>query len=275
MALLHLNSAALSDVGRMRNNNEDAVLRLPKHGVFCVADGMGGAEGGERASQAVIEALGEEFLCLGTAGSPLTCKQKSRLVRKALNRASARIREEMDAKGGGSAGSTAVVLIFDDTSSGRALSLHAGDSRLYRLRSEALAQLTRDHSVAAAINARNEKEVPAMFRGMITRAVGVKTSVHLEKTAVNVKQGDLLLLCSDGLTRMLPDKRIESVLNDCAHAGLENTARRLIDEANCAGGHDNISVALISIGVFGDDELETEDDTADTETGGREDGDGA
>lgn len=265
MEFSHLTSADVSDVGRKRKNNEDAVMRLPAAGVFCVADGMGGAAGGEVASRWSLEEIQRVF----ATRSPSVSKRD--IVRQALGRASARIKAMAEEKGAIGTGTTVVILVFDDYQPGHADILHAGDSRAYRLRKGKLERLSRDHSLAASAGIKHEKLLPSIFRGVVTRAVGLEPTVDLEKTSVNVEAGDLFLLCSDGLTKMVSDGRLQRLIAKARADNIEALARMLVDEANRAGGEDNISVVLISVGSLPPPEPPPEsaatggeNDTADT-----------
>lgn len=243
----HLVSAELTDIGHCRKNNEDAVLRLPSRGVFCVADGMGGLQGGEVASQAVVDALRKEFSESSEAAASGRAGSAAKRAERAINAASLWIKERAEGLGLGGTGSTVVVLVFDPTTPSRAVVLHAGDSRAYRCRGDELIQLMTDHSVAAAAGLRDDRNLPAMYRGVITRAVGLDRHVRLESTEVEVASGDLFLLCSDGLDKMLSDRQIHEFLR-CHHdEDLQDLAEALIEAALEAGGDDNVSVVLVRV----------------------------
>lgn len=243
----YLSSAELTDVGRRRKNNEDSLVRLPESGVFCVADGMGGVQGGEVASKAVVDALKEAFTSSPDLPYAVTAAASARLVARAINRASQWIKARSDERGMAGTGSTAVVLVFDRAWPSRALVLHAGDSRAYRYRADKLVQLSADHSVAAAAGLPDDKNLPAMFRGVITRAVGLENAVVLEETATDVMAGDLFLLCSDGLNKMVSDKLLQKLLKKHRDGDLAAAARALVDEALKAGGEDNVSAVLVRV----------------------------
>jgi protein phosphatase len=246
-AFSYLASADVTDVGRRRKNNEDSVLRLPEAGVFCVADGMGGVQGGEVASKAAVDALREMFTASPDAPCAVTAQASARLVARALNRASQWIKARSEERGLTGTGSTAVVLAFDRVTPAQAVILHAGDSRAYRFRGERLEQLSTDHSVAAAAGLPDDKTLPAMFRGVITRAVGLEGSVVLEETPADVAGGDLFLLCSDGLTKMVSDKALGKLLRKHGDEDVAALAGRLVGEALEAGGEDNVSVVLVRV----------------------------
>jgi protein phosphatase len=243
----YLESAELTDVGSRRKNNEDAMLRLPENGVFCVADGMGGVQGGEVASKATVDALREVFASSSDAPFAVTSASSARLVGRAINRASRWIKARSDERGTAGTGSTVVTLVFDRVTPTQALILHAGDSRAYRYRADRLAQLSADHSVAAAAGLPDDKNLPAMFRGVITRAVGLENSVLLEETPTDVLPGDLFILCSDGLNKMVSDKLLHKLLRKHREDDLQAVAKHLVSEALKAGGEDNVSVVLVRV----------------------------
>ena len=248
-AFPHIRYAAKSDIGRRRTNNEDAFGAFPLSGIFCVADGMGGGDDGEVASAATVKAV-ERF----TQECPISGKFTYPIegivsgVRSAVNSASSWIAKRTKEKGLKGCGSTFVSICFDAAKPKTAIALHAGDSRLYRIRGRSIEQMTVDHSAAELIGAKNDKEVNPIFRGMILRAVGIQPSVELERTEVPLKAHDRILICSDGLSRMVSDRKLLSIIR--AGEDLETTADRLVAAANDAGGVDNITVELIEVGEF-------------------------
>ena len=246
----YFESAEVSDLGRKRKNNEDACLRIPEHGVYCVADGMGGEAGGDLASEAITTALQEVFSKAGP-GEDGTLAQRIALFRRGINQASKWIKNFADEKVIGQMGSTVIALVVDPRNPARAVGLHAGDSRLYRFRQGGLKLLTADHSAVAALAAklgRDPASIPAKYQNELTRCVGLTETVELEKTPVDVLSGDLFLICSDGLTKMLPDEGIAGILANGAKGPIGALAQTLIDKANEAGGKDNVSVVLARAG---------------------------
>ena len=248
-AFPHIRYAAKSDIGRKRTNNEDSFGAFPESGIFCVADGMGGGDDGEVASAATVKAI-ERF----TKECPLPAKYTYPIegivsgVRAAINTASAWIAKRTQQKGLKGCGSTFVGICFDAAKPNTAIALHAGDSRLYRIRGRSIEQITTDHSAAELIGAKDDKDVNPMFRGMILRAVGIQPAVELERTEIQLKVGDRILICSDGLSRMVDDKKLLSIVRSGKE--LETTVEKLIATANNAGGIDNITVELIEVGAF-------------------------
>lgn len=244
----HLSCAALSDVGRKRKNNEDSAASFPSRGVWCVADGMGGGDDGEVASHAVVRAIAA---CLEDMPKAEDGEYPADVIVNALARAidgaSAWIFDRAADKGLNGCGSTVVGVVFDATCPGSAIAFHVGDSRLYRLRGRDIQQITRDHSVEELMGEKDGDHLNPMFRGMILRAVGVERSVEVELTKFSVRAGDVLVVCTDGLTKMLPDKQIGSLVRD-ADGDMEVAAKSLVKEANAAGGSDNITVSLVQVG---------------------------
>jgi len=241
----HLTCGALTDVGVKRKNNEDSIKILPEYGVFCVADGMGGAQGGEVASQATVACLEQAFTQLSTPDAVASAAGKVRIIDRALNQASKWIKQRADKKGIKGTGTTAVVIAFDGRDPTKAAAVHAGDSRAYRYRSGELKQITRDHTVANAAGLEDESELPAMFKGVVTRAVGVNAVVELEQTPVDVAEGDIFLLCSDGLDKLMSDDDIAEYLKRDGEGDLQALAEAIVQEVNRRGGVDNVSVVLI------------------------------
>lgn len=250
MKTSYFDSAELSDLGRKRKNNEDACIRIPEQGVFCVADGMGGVVGGDLASEAITTSI-QDFFTKRPPGEQEGLASRIALFRSAVNSASKWIKNFADEKVIGQMGSTVVALIFYPNNPTRAVGLHAGDSRLHRYRGGELKVLTADHSAVAALAAklgRDPATLPAKYQNELLRAVGLSESVELELTPVEVQSGDLFLLCSDGLTRMVPNDGIAKILKRAAQEPLDAVAKALIDAANQGGGKDNITAVLVKIG---------------------------
>ena len=240
-----IESIALSDVGRRRVRNEDVAWAFNEALVYGVADGVGGAEGGEMASQALRDRIAEavrskEFL-------NMSLFERVDRIREVVASTGEWLRRSSEERGICGMATTLVLLLADPEGGHRAIALHAGDSRLYRFRNSTLLQLTRDHSAEAAAESAgfSPRNLPASFRGIVTRAIGLGTTVSLEQTDVDLERNDVLLLCSDGLTKMVNDCGIESILRECSTSDLSQVARRMISEANAAGGLDNISLVLI------------------------------
>jgi protein phosphatase len=267
--------AMLSHCGRTRHANQDACAALPELGVFVVCDGMGGVAGGEVASHLATEAFlnslsrpipgssrriplrsaagepsdshcadAQNGAALYPAGHPHSRLQQA--VCAANHAVFQRAQKSRSLRG---MGTTLVALLWDETPDGPALWLaHVGDSRCYLFRRGALHLLTRDHSLveeqvrAGLINRTQAAHSP--IRNIITRAIGSQPVVEPEIAAHAAQPGDLYLLASDGLTRELNDTQIAHIL---AHGSeLEPACQALVDAANKKGGHDNITVLLVS-----------------------------
>jgi serine/threonine protein phosphatase PrpC len=225
-----------TDTGRQRKDNEDnAFARAP---LFVVADGMGGAQAGEVASQIAVEAFQAE---LSESGSP-----EERLAERAQD-ANRRIYEisstEHDRAG---MGTTLTAVYVDDAELAVA---HVGDSRAYLFRDGELGRLTQDHTLVEELLKRGklteEQAAEHPQRSIITRALGVDPEVDVDTRTYNARAGDVVLLCSDGLTSMINERQVTAVL--AQEPDLDRAAERLIAEANAAGGRDNITVVLFRL----------------------------
>jgi protein phosphatase len=222
-----------TDTGRQRRENEDsAYVRAP---VFVVADGMGGAQAGEVASRIAIETFEQ-----GLPGSGTPEDRLAELVRDANQRIYDRSRAD---RGRAGMGTTLTAAYLTD---GTLAIAHVGDSRAYLLRESALTRLTQDHSLVDEL-VRQGKLTEAQAaehpqRSIITRALGPEPQVDVDTFSYPMQPGDVVMLCSDGLTSMVSEERVAEVLNTAP--SLEEAAERLIDDANEAGGRDNITVVL-------------------------------
>jgi PPM family protein phosphatase len=244
-----------SDVGRQRAHNEDAILVDSERKLVVLADGMGGYQAGEVASQLAVDVVRDESADLALSDSDLgridpdtgisvAMRQLRSAIEKANNRicSVARGREELNGMG-----TTIVAARFYD---GRVGITHVGDSRCYRLREKLLEQLTHDHSYVqdqlekGLISEDDAKHSPQ--KNLITRALGIDAIAEADVKEYRTRPGDIYLLCSDGLSDLVDDVDIQSLLG--AEATLDALVKNLIDAANLNGGRDNISVILVSVG---------------------------
>lgn len=232
MALRIAEQAQRTDTGRQRSANEDSFYaRGP---VFVVADGMGGAQAGEVASKAAAESFDRE----------LPQAPPEAVLRETIEAANRTI-HELARKDPGLAGmgTTTTAAIVDAEAEEVAIG-HVGDSRAYRLRGGKLERLTRDHSLVEEMRRKGQlTEAQAEDhpqRSIITRALGPEPEVEVDLQTVPARSGDVFLLCSDGLTTMLDDEQIARLLSRAS--SLQSAVRALVDEANRAGGRDNITV---------------------------------
>jgi serine/threonine protein phosphatase PrpC len=230
-----------TDVGKRRQRNEDSLGVIPRHGIYVVADGMGGVDGGDYASKRVVDDLVERFQDMDPG--TLNFDERIDLICETINASSAGIRDEARNRDICGMGTTVVVLCIDVKNPGRACALHVGDSRVYQFRRNTLRALTIDHSLAAESGLENSAAIPLFMAGVITRAVGVKEEVEVERTPVRVLPGDRFMLCSDGLYNMIPEPELTSIFID----DHEDISSELISAANHAGGFDNITVIVLKV----------------------------
>ena len=244
-----------SDVGRERAHNEDAILVDGERKLVVLADGMGGYQAGEVASQLAVDVVRDDSSNLDISeaelgridpdtGISVAMRQLRGAIEKANNRicSVARGREELNGMG-----TTIVAARFYD---GRVGIAHVGDSRCYRLRERVLEQLTRDHSYVqdqlekGLISEDDAKHSPQ--KNLITRALGIDAIAEADVKEYRTRPGDLYLLCSDGLSDLVDDEAIQSALATEKVPG--DHIKFLIDKANANGGRDNISVIIVRVG---------------------------
>lgn len=226
-----------SDTGRQRQANEDSYLaRAP---LFVVADGMGGAQAGEVASKAAVQAFRDGL----PDGNP------EEAVEGSIGQANRTIFEQAQADPDLSGMGTTITTASVDSEAEEVVIGHVGDSRAYRLRDGILQRLTRDHSLVEEMRRRGqiteEQVEDHPQRSIITRALGPEPEVQVDVQTVPSKPGDIYLLCSDGLTTMIDDERITGIITGAT--SLDAATRTLVDEANRAGGRDNITVVLFQV----------------------------
>ena len=230
-------AAGLTDTGRKRRRNEDAfVCRAP---LFAVADGMGGAQAGEVASRLAAAAVSE--WARDSWGEAVVAG----LVAEANRRVWQRAQEDMSHSGMG----TTITVALADLAGGTIAIGHVGDSRAYRIRDGRLEQLTEDHSLVAELVRRGrlspEEAEAHPQRSVITRALGTEPDVDVDFFTIEALPGDLFLLCSDGLTTMVPDAELLDLA--AGRNDLEAVARALVNAANAAGGEDNVTVVAFEL----------------------------
>ena len=223
-----------TDTGRVRDHNEDAYIVEPP--LYAIADGMGGANAGEVASQLALETIGD----MQRAGQTTLDDE----VREANRVVFARSGEDVKFAGMGTTVTAALA-------SANALHLvHVGDSRAYLLRAGSLRQLTRDHTlvdrmVEAGEISQEEADVHP-HRNVLIRALGTEPKVDVESLDLGMLEGDQVLICSDGLTVMVTEEQIAAIL-DVARGAPQDAAERLVRAANRAGGIDNITVIVLEV----------------------------
>ena len=244
-----------TDVGRERAHNEDAILVDSERKLVVLADGMGGYQAGEVASQLAVDVVRDDSSNLDISdadlgridpdtGISVAMRQLRGAIEKANNRicSVARGREELNGMG-----TTIVAARFYD---GRVGIAHVGDSRCYRLRERVLEQLTRDHSYVQDQLEKGliseEEAKHSQQKNLITRALGIDAIAEADVQEFRTRPGDVYLLCSDGLSDLVDDDAIQTAL------GVERVPgehiKLLIDKANANGGRDNISVIIVRVG---------------------------
>ena len=243
-----------TDSGMVRPHNEDSIAADSKIGLAVLADGMGGYNAGEVASGIAVAMLTTEMKQAledhephevdGASGEPLAVK----LIKENSAKANAAIFQTAKSQPQyAGMGTTLVVALFYDN---RMSVGHIGDSRLYRLRQDQFEQITRDHSLLQEqIDSGLITKEQARYsknKNLVTRAVGIDPEVETEIHTYAVEPGDIYLLCSDGLSDMVPDEDIHSTLGTL-QSNLALAAQQLVQLANDNGGRDNISVILVRV----------------------------
>jgi len=229
--------AEKSDVGMQRQANEDSYLaRSP---LFVVADGMGGAQAGEVASQTAIEVFFN--------GLPDGVPEET--LQATIGAANRSIYDKAHEDSSLSGMGTTITAAIVNSEREEVIVGHVGDSRAYRLRNGILQRLTKDHSLVEEMRRRGQiTEAQAEDhpqRSIITRALGPEPEVEVDIQVVPAEPGDIFLLCSDGLTTMLNDERVRELM--ISATSIEAAAKTLVDEANRAGGRDNITVSIFEV----------------------------
>ena len=224
---------AATDIGRVRRRNEDSYALLP-HDAYIVADGMGGHVAGEIASRTAVDTVRE--LLKGDGAEEELC----RVICEA-NRRIWRLAKSYPEYAG--MGTTVTILRLKGS---RAFWAHVGDSRLYLLREGRLQQITTDHSLVASLLAKGsitpEEAEHHPQKNVLLRAVGVDAGVQVDSGSFDVRPEDSFLLCSDGLTNMVPQDRICQCLMDGQG---RDKAKELVEQTLAAGGTDNVTAIVV------------------------------
>ncbi|MDD9897120.1 MAG: Stp1/IreP family PP2C-type Ser/Thr phosphatase [Gammaproteobacteria bacterium] len=242
--------AGCTDTGLRRNHNEDHIGFNQDLGIAVLADGMGGHQAGEIASHMAVESVLENLQSVadGENSRSITGSQLLEYVSNTISYSNSKIfqaAEALDEHKG--MGTTLVAAIVQGS---QIYAGHVGDSRLYLFRDTSLKRITKDHSLVQDLVDRGfytEEEARMTSVGhIVTRALGTKAEVEVDTIQHDLADGDLLLLCSDGLSDMVADWLIEETLRERG-AELAKTASKLIELANRNGGKDNISVILVQV----------------------------
>ena len=252
--MMKLAYQAVSDVGRKRKGNEDSLFINPEQKLFVVADGMGGHAAGEVASKVAVDAI-NEFVCLTSGDEEITwpfgldesISYDGNRLKTAIRHANRKVMEATKERSEYEGMATTVAAVLVDGASANIG--HVGDSRIYLYSADGgFTQLTSDHSWvneqirSGVISAEQARSHP--LRNVVTRALGGKSDIVVDMQTRKMTSGDILLLCSDGLTTMVPDQEIARVLEETT-GDIEKAAKDLVAEANAHGGEDNITVLLL------------------------------
>ena len=250
---MHLEVAACTDNGRIRPTNEDCYHVSREKNLFVLSDGMGGAAKGEVASGMAVEVVSgcfeQDVLVAISREGELNSEfsEETNLLIRAIQMANRRIHEE-GTRDPASRGMGATIVAARISGSGLSLA-HVGDSRAYLLRAQTLQQLTSDHSLVAEQVRQglmtDQQAAVSELQSVLTRALGMEESVEVDADEMELFPGDSLLLCSDGLTRMVPEHEISGILS--RYPDVHIAAERLVERANECGGHDNVTVVVVRI----------------------------
>jgi len=249
---LKLNFFGATDVGRRRKNNEDCFGVFEEHLLFVVADGMGGHAAGEVASSTAVEAM-EEFVALTEREADITwpwgvdpnLSLIANRLKTAVRFGNQKVLDLSLTKADYEGMATTIVgVLFEERTAHIA---HVGDSRLYLINDSGIRQVTVDHSwvleqVALGVLTHDQARTHPL-RNVVTRAIGAAPDLNVDVTAHEMEVGDILLLCSDGLSGMVLDADLERIVR--ASSDPKTAAGALVTEANSKGGEDNITVLLI------------------------------
>ncbi len=245
-------STARTDVGKVRDHNEDAMLDRPDLGVWVVADGMGGHSAGDLASGMIVDRL-------GAIDPPQDLNQLIDTAENIVIEVNTELRKIAREREAHMIGSTIVSLLAVDE---YAVCMWAGDSRLYRLRSGKLIQVSSDHALVAELLERGvitaEQAVNHPQGNLVTRAVGASDNLHLDLEIIRLRPGDRLLLCSDGLDKEVNDDEIQQAMLDTPEGGFANS---LVELALERGSRDNVTVIGVEISGFLEADLDASEDT--------------
>ncbi len=230
-------TGGMTNTGRVRDHNEDSFMTRPESGVWVVADGMGGHDAGDFASQTITAEM-------DSVGMPISAGDLQARFMERLNRAHARIQEHSVSLGGSTVGATLVgLLIYEDMYA----CIWSGDSRIYRMRDGILEQQTRDHTEvrelfeAGLITAEEAEHWPR--KNVITRAIGVSAEPNCDVVSDGLQEGDMFLLCSDGLTEHNSDDDLARILSSAASA--QEACDALIAQTLERGARDNVTAVVV------------------------------
>lgn len=241
-------ACGISDIGLVRQNNEDAWAQLSELNFFVLADGMGGHRAGEVAAKEAVKALCDHFQqTIAIAGPHLSIDEAYGLVLLSIEYANSAVyqlsRSDIELRGMG----TTLCCIYCHPQG--IIYAHVGDSRIYRLHNNSLEQVTKDHSLLrelvdlGQIDEQNAGDF--QYKNIITKAIGTEKSIEPSIHICDVFDNDIFLMCSDGLSDMLCLKEIEMILNQ--NPDIELASKELVTKANEKGGFDNITIVSVKV----------------------------
>lgn len=233
--------------GQVRSHNEDACFIIPEHNIYVVADGVGGNSGGEIASRTAVYEI-TQFVHANPLAEEATASQIKAYFTECLSKVNDEIYKKSDRRNENSGMATTVVVCC--IRGGYAYIAHVGDSRAYICKNGALTQITEDHTYVNALVKAGiisaEEAVSHEQRHMITRALGAEEAVSPDFKQVEIRENDIILLCTDGLFGEVEEPLITEILSSSRYT-MSEMAGVLVDEANKSGGADNITVICLRI----------------------------
>ena len=240
-------TAGLSDIGLVRQNNEDVWAQQPSIGFFVLADGMGGHQAGEVAAREATASLCRILKRKITSSKNYSLKDFQELLKRAIIYVNGLVykmgRSKFELRG---MGTTLCCLLFHEE--GIVLA-HVGDSRIYRMRNGSFEQLTKDHSLLRNLveqgQLSDQQATGFLYKNIITKAIGTEAKVEPSIVTDSIQEGDIYLMCSDGLSDLLSAKEIANIL--LVSSTKEAAVKALVDRANDEGGRDNITVVFAKI----------------------------
>lgn len=243
-----VHSVGLSDIGLVRQNNEDSWIQDTKRRFYAIADGMGGHQAGEVASYEALHSLCAYIAANSELCDELTGIDEARkIIIEAIEESNNHVyqlgRKDFELRG---MGTTLCCLFFHPKG---LIYAHVGDSRIYRLRNKKLQQMTKDHSLLRELldlgQLSDSQAGDFSHKNIITKAIGTESSVQPSVRISDVAHHDILLMCTDGLSDLLPCQEVEAIMNK--KSSLKETAHELVRVAKEKGGHDNITVVLVKV----------------------------
>ena len=245
---LEVSAFGLSDVGLVRQRNEDVWGELPEQHLYVLADGMGGHRAGDVAAResvgALLHLLGE---MLGNLPEEAPLSERKMIIRLAFEEVN-RIIYHLGKTDESLRGMGTTLCCVHLTDNGL-IYAHVGDSRIYRLRKEKLVQLTEDHSLLRELvssgQLAEDKSGEFLYKNIITKAIGTEPIVEPSVSTGEPEAGDLIMICSDGLSDLLTSDEVEVILKQAT--SLDTAAHHLVSAAKDRGGHDNVTVVLIQL----------------------------